>query len=74
LKIDLVGIVPGSQQSPEILNWFQDEIIAVINRSLPEEKVGAKILGVPYRWIPHSASFGFLDLTPSILLLRQFWD
>jgi hypothetical protein len=25
-------------------------------------------------WIPHNASFGFLDLTPSILLLRQFWD
>jgi hypothetical protein len=27
-----------------------------------------------YGWIPHNASFGFLDLTPSILLLRQFWD
>jgi hypothetical protein len=27
-----------------------------------------------YGWVPHNASFGFLDLTPSILLLRQFWD
>jgi hypothetical protein len=27
-----------------------------------------------YGWIPHDAGFGFLDLTPSILLLRQFWD
>jgi hypothetical protein len=27
-----------------------------------------------YGWMPHNASFGFLDLTPSILLLRQFWD
>jgi hypothetical protein len=29
---------------------------------------------VRYGWIPHNASFGFMDLTPSILLLRQFWD
>jgi hypothetical protein len=27
-----------------------------------------------YGWMPHNASFVFLDLTPSILLLRQFWD
>ena len=27
-----------------------------------------------YGWMPHNAGFGFLDLTPSILLLRQFWD
>ena len=26
-----------------------------------------------YGWMPHNAGFGFLDLTPSILLLRQFW-
>jgi hypothetical protein len=25
-----------------------------------------------YGWMPHNAGFGFLDLTPSILLLRQF--
>jgi hypothetical protein len=47
LKIDS-GIVPGSQQSPEISNWFQDEIIAMINKSLPEAKVNAKMLGVFY--------------------------
>jgi hypothetical protein len=28
----------------------------------------------PYGWMPHNAGFGFMDLTPSILLLRQFWD
>jgi hypothetical protein len=27
-----------------------------------------------YGWMPHNAGFGFLDPTPSILLLRQFWD
>jgi hypothetical protein len=47
VKIDL-GIAPGSQQSTEISNWLQDEIIAVINKSLPEAKVGAKVLGVSY--------------------------
>jgi hypothetical protein len=31
-------------------------------------------IGYLYGWMPHNASFGFLDLTPSILLLRQFWD
>jgi hypothetical protein len=29
LKVDL-GIVPGAQQSPEISNWLQDEILARI--------------------------------------------
>jgi hypothetical protein len=29
---------------------------------------------ISYGWMPHNAGFGFLDLTPSILLLRQFWD
>jgi hypothetical protein len=43
-----LGIVPGSQQSTEISNGFQDEIIAMINKSLPEAKVGAKVLGVLY--------------------------
>jgi hypothetical protein len=33
----------------------------------------ARLVGA-YSWIPHNAGFGFLDLTPSILLLRQFWD
>jgi hypothetical protein len=32
VKIDL-GIVPGAQQSTEISNWLQDEIIAMINKS-----------------------------------------
>jgi hypothetical protein len=27
-----------------------------------------------YGWMPHNAGFGFLDLTPLILFLRQFWD
>jgi hypothetical protein len=27
-----------------------------------------------YGWMQHNAGFDFLDLTPSILLLRQFWD
>jgi hypothetical protein len=27
-----------------------------------------------YGWMPHKASFDFLNPTPSILLLRQFWD
>jgi hypothetical protein len=31
-------------------------------------------MAVAYGWIPHNAGFGVLDLTPSILLLRQFWD
>jgi hypothetical protein len=35
---------------------------------------GGKEGVLTYRWIAHNASFGFLDLTPSILLLRQFWD
>jgi hypothetical protein len=43
-----LGIVPGSQQSPEISNRFQDEIIAMINKSHPEAKVDAKMLGVSY--------------------------
>jgi hypothetical protein len=39
---------------------------------LEEEKEGDR--AVEYGWMPYNASFGFLDLTPSILLLRQFWD
>jgi hypothetical protein len=27
-----------------------------------------------YGWIPHNASFGFLDLAPSILHSDWFWD
>jgi hypothetical protein len=27
-----------------------------------------------YGWIPHNASFGFLDLAPSILHSNRFWD
>jgi hypothetical protein len=33
-----------------------------------------RIASLDYGWMPHNAGFGFLDLTPSILLLRQFWD
>jgi hypothetical protein len=29
---------------------------------------------VIYGWIPHNASFGFLDLAPSILHSNWFWD
>jgi hypothetical protein len=32
------------------------------------------IAAYTYSWMPHNAGFDFLDLTPSILLLRQFWD
>ena len=27
-----------------------------------------------YGWMPHNASFGFLDLAPSILHSNWFWD
>jgi hypothetical protein len=27
-----------------------------------------------YGWMPHNASFGFLDLDPSILHSNWFWD
>jgi hypothetical protein len=37
-------------------------------------RLGAQVYPAAYGWIPHNAGFGFLDLTPSILLLRQFWD
>ena len=42
LKIDL-GIVPGAQQSPEISNRFQDEVIERINKSHAEAQVGPKM-------------------------------
>jgi hypothetical protein len=47
LKIDL-GIVPGAQQSPEISNRFQDEVIERINKSHADAQVGAKMTGVFY--------------------------
>jgi hypothetical protein len=50
---------------------------AVLQEMVANTLGGHKALAVSpklYRWIPHNASFGFLDLTPSILLLRQFWD
>jgi hypothetical protein len=31
-------------------------------------------LEITYRWIPHNASFGFLDLAPSIRHSNWFWD
>jgi hypothetical protein len=31
-------------------------------------------LSMAYGWIPHNASFGFLDLAPSILHSNWFWD
>jgi hypothetical protein len=46
----------------------QDEFTDAIRLS------GAAVVEIYYGWMPHNASFGFLDLTPSILLLRQFWD
>jgi hypothetical protein len=38
---------------------------------MPMSNVFAK---VAYGWIPHNASFGFLDLAPSILHSNWFWD
>jgi hypothetical protein len=38
------------------------------------QRTKATSADIDYGWMPHNASFGFLDLTPSILLLRQFWD
>jgi hypothetical protein len=35
---------------------------------------GASSIRVPYGWMPHNASFGFLDLAPSILHSNWFWD
>jgi hypothetical protein len=46
-----------------------------VTRSMQEAvAVGLLCSGISFGWIPHNANFGFLDLTPSILLLRQFWD
>jgi hypothetical protein len=39
VKLDL-GIVPGAQQSTEISNWLQDEVIAVVNRAHLGDQVG----------------------------------
>jgi hypothetical protein len=47
MKLDL-GIVPGAQQSIEISNWFQDEVIAMINRAHPDAHIDAKVIGVFY--------------------------
>jgi hypothetical protein len=47
IKLDLV-IVPGAQQSTEISNWLQDEVIAMLNKSHPEANIDAKMIGVFY--------------------------
>jgi hypothetical protein len=47
LKVDL-GIVPGAQQSPEISNWLQDEVIARMKECNAEAQVDDKVLGVFY--------------------------
>ena len=47
MKLDL-GIVPGAQQSTDISNWLQDEIIAVLNRSHAGANINAKMTGVSY--------------------------
>jgi hypothetical protein len=48
MEVDL-GIVPGAQQSTDISNWLQDEIIAVLNRPHAEANINAKVVGVSYR-------------------------
>jgi hypothetical protein len=47
MKLDL-RIVPGAQQSTEISNWLQDEVIAVISRSHPDAHIDSKVIGVFY--------------------------
>jgi hypothetical protein len=47
LKVDL-GIVPGAQQSPEISNRLQDEVIARTKECNAEAQVDDKVLGVSY--------------------------
>jgi hypothetical protein len=47
MKLEL-GIVPGAQQSTEISNWLQDEIIAMISKSHPGAHIDAKVIGVFY--------------------------
>ena len=47
MKLDLV-IVPGAQQSTEISNWLQDEVIAVISRSHPDAHIDSKVIGISY--------------------------
>jgi hypothetical protein len=46
-------------------------------RPLTEDLTPAAVLQCcdgNYGWIPHNASFGFLDLAPSILHSNWFWD
>ena len=47
MKLDL-GIVPGAQQPTEMSNWFQDEVIAVINKAHPDAHIDSKVIGVSY--------------------------
>jgi hypothetical protein len=48
-----------SERDVEVLRW--DSLFVIL-------------VSYIYGWMPHNAGFGVLDLTPSILLLRQFWD
>jgi hypothetical protein len=45
-----------------------------IRGSAQELPIGYFITTKCYGWIPHNASFGFLDLAPSILHSNWFWD
>jgi hypothetical protein len=47
IQMDL-GIVPGAQESTLISNWFQDEIIAAMNKAHSEANVDANAIGVSY--------------------------
>jgi hypothetical protein len=47
IQMDL-GIVPGAQESTAISNWFQDEIIAAVNKAHSEANIDAKTIGVFY--------------------------
>jgi hypothetical protein len=47
IQMDL-GIVPGAQESTIISNWFQDEIIAAMNKAHSEANIDAKTIDVEY--------------------------
>jgi hypothetical protein len=38
------------------------------------QRTKATSADIDYGWMPHNASFGFLDLAPSILHSNWFWD
>jgi hypothetical protein len=55
--------------------WSLEWHVASSGRALlPAVRHPTKPAKLCHGWMPHNAGFGFLDPTPPILLLRQFWD